>query len=83
MILKDVDIPTVYYGCEEFSENEMKNCFNNKVSTFNEREFNLTISKGLHLSEPKQVEAFFIISENGNVTGKKVRSVSLRRFDRN
>jgi hypothetical protein len=83
MILKDVDIPTVYYGCEEFSENEMKNCFNNKVSTFNEREFNLTISKGLHFSEPKQVEAFFIISENGNVTGKKVRSVSLRRFDRN
>ena len=52
MILKDVDIPTVYYGCEEFSENEMKNCFNNKVSTFNEREFNLTISKGLHFSEP-------------------------------
>jgi hypothetical protein len=77
IILKDVDIPPVYYGCEEFSEKEIRNCFNNKVSTFIEREFNLTISKGLHLSEPKQVEAFFIINENGNVTGKKVRNSEL------
>ena len=73
MILKDVEIAPVYYGCEELSEKETKKCFNNKVSKFIKREFNLSISKDLNLSEPKLVEAFFIINENGNLTGKKVR----------
>jgi hypothetical protein len=74
MILKDVEIAPVYYGCEDLSEKETKNCFNNKVSKFIKREFNLNISKDLNLSEPKLVEAFFIINENGNLTGKKVRN---------
>ena len=34
---------------------------------------NKNLSKDLNLSEPKQVEAFFIIDENGNLTGMKVR----------
>jgi len=74
MILKDVEIAPVYYGCEELSEKEIKKCFNNKVSKFIKREFNLNISKDLNLSEPKLVEAFFIINENENLTGKKVRN---------
>jgi len=73
MILKDVEIAPVYYGCEELSKKETKKCFNNKVSKFIKREFNLSISKDLNLSEPKLVKAFFIINENGNLTGKKVR----------
>jgi len=73
MILKDVEIAPVYNGCEELSEEETKKCFNNKVSTFIKREFNLSVSKDLNLSEPKRVEAFFIINENGNLTGMKVR----------
>ena len=43
------------------------------MSTFIEREFNLNLSKDLNLSEPKLVEAFFIINEKGNLTGMKVR----------
>ena len=74
MILKDVEIAPVYYDCEELSEKETNKCFNNKVSKFIKREFNLSISKDLNLSEPKLVEAFFIINENGNLTGKKVRN---------
>ena len=74
MILKDVEIAPVYYGCEELSEKETNKCFNNKVSKFIKREFNLSISKDLNLSEPKLVEAFFIINENGNLTGMKVRN---------
>ena len=74
MILKDVEIAPVYNGCEELSEEEIKECFNNKVSTFIKREFNLSLSKDLNLSEPNQVEAFFIINENGNLTGMKVRN---------
>ena len=58
MILKDVEIAPVYNGCEELSEEEIKECFNNKVSTFIKREFNLSLSKDLNLSEPNQVEAF-------------------------
>jgi RecG-like helicase len=74
MILKDVEIAPVYNGCEKLSEKEIKKCFNNKVSTFIKREFNLNISRDLNLSEPRQVEAFFIINENGNLTGMKVRN---------
>ncbi len=73
MILKDVEITPVYNGCEELSIEVTRECFNNKVSTFIKREFNLSVSKDLNLSEPKLVEAFFIINENGNLTGMKVR----------
>ncbi|WP_400079268.1 hypothetical protein [Winogradskyella sp. R77965] len=73
VILKDVDKAPVYEGCEELSEEETKTCFNTKVAAFIKREFNLNVSKDLNLSEPKQVEAFFIIDENGNLTGMKVR----------
>ena len=77
MILNDVEIAPVYNGCEELSQEEIKECFNNKVSTFIKREFNLSLSKDLNLSEPNQVEAFFIINENGNLTGIKVRNSEL------
>ena len=73
MVLKDVDIAPVYEGCEGLSEEETKKCFDNKISSFIKREFNLSVSQDLKLSEPKQVEAFFIIDENGNLTGMKVR----------
>ena len=73
IILKDVEIAPVYTGCEELSIEETRACFNNNVSAFIKREFNLRVSKDLNLSEPKQVEAFFIINENGNLTGMKVR----------
>lgn len=73
MILKDVDIAPVFDGCQDLSKEETRACFNNKVSTFIQREFNLSVSKDLNLSEPKMVDAFFIINENGNVTGMKVR----------
>ena len=73
MILKEVEIAPVYNGCEELSKEETRICFNNEVSTFIKRECNLSVSKDLNLSEPKMVEAFFIINENGNLTGMKVR----------
>lgn len=73
IILKDVEMAPVYVGCEELSKEETKECFDNKITAFIKREFNLDLSKELNLSEPKQVEAFFIIDENGNLTGMKVR----------
>jgi len=77
MILKDVEIAPIYNGCEKLSKKEIKRCFNNKVSTFIEQEFNLDISRDLNLSELRQVEAFFIINEKGNLTGMKVRNSEL------
>ena len=77
MILKDVEIAPVYNGCKELSEEEIRKCFNNKISKFIKREFNLNISRDLNLSGQKQVEAFFIINENGNLTGMKVRNSEL------
>ena len=76
-ILKDVDFAPVYDGCEELSKEETRECFDNKVTRFIKREFNLNVSKELNLSEPNQVEAFFIINENGNLTGKKVRNAEV------
>jgi len=77
IVLKDVEIAPVYNGCEEMSIKETRECFNNKVSAFIKREFNLSVSKDLNLSEPKKVEAFFIITENGNLTGMKVRDAEV------
>jgi hypothetical protein len=74
VILNDVEIPPVYNGCEELSIEETRECFTNKVSTFIKSEFNLSVSKDLSLSEPKQVDVFFIINESGNLTGMKVRN---------
>jgi hypothetical protein len=73
MLLKDVEIAPVYEGCEDRSREETRACFKDKVSAFIEREFNVSVSKDLKLSEPQQVEAFFIIDANGNLTGMKVR----------
>jgi len=77
MILKDVEIAPIYNGCEKLSKKEIKRCFNTKVSTFIKQEFNLDISRDLNLSELRQVEAFFIINEKGNLTGMKVRNSEL------
>ncbi|WP_339876144.1 hypothetical protein [Olleya marilimosa] len=73
MLLKDVDLVPVYNGCEALSKEETRACFDNKIATFIKREFNLSVSKDLNLSDPKQVDAFFIINEDGNLTGMKVR----------
>jgi len=73
MILKDVEIAPVYNGCKEHLKEETRACFNNNISTFIEREFNLSVSKNLNLAKPKMVEAFFIINEYGKLTGMKVR----------
>lgn len=77
MVLKDVDIAPIYYGCEGLSKEESRACFNTKVTTFIKREFNLDVSKDLNLFEPKHVEAFFIIDKNGNRTGMKVRDAEV------
>ena len=77
MILKDIEIAPVYNGCEELSIEQTRECFNEKVAAFVKREFNLSLLKELNLSEPKKVEAFFIITENGNLTGMKVRDAEV------
>jgi hypothetical protein len=79
MILKEVEIAPVYNGCEEVSKKKKRECFNNKVSTFIKREFNLSVSKDLNLSKPKMVEAFLIINESerfrGNCSSRNFKSV--------
>ncbi|WPY97680.1 hypothetical protein [Christiangramia sp. OXR-203] len=77
IILKDVEIAPVYNGCEDLSEKETRECFKEKVAEFVKDEFNSDLLKDLSLSEPKEVESFFIITENGNLTGIKVRDTEL------
>ena len=77
MILKDVDIAPVYNGCEERSVEKTRECFDNNIAAFIEREFNLSVSKDLNLQEPKQVEAFFIVNDKGYPSGLKVRNAEV------
>jgi len=77
IILKDVEIAPVFNGCEDLSEKETRECFKGKVTEFVKGEFNSSLLKELNLSAPKTVEAFFIITENGNLTGMKVRDTEL------
>jgi len=77
IIFKDVENGPIYYGCEGLSEEETKNCFKKSIYSFIKREFNLSISKALDLSEPQQVAAFFIIDENGKLSGMKIRDAEL------
>jgi len=74
IILKDVENVPVYNGCEGLSIEENRKCFNTNLASFIKREFDLSIIKDLKLSELKQVDAFFIINEEGKVTGLKVRN---------
>lgn len=77
MILKDVQKVPTFEGCEGLSQEEMRKCFKNKVATFIKHEFDLSVSKKLNLSEQQQVEAFFIVDENGNPNGMKVRDTDV------
>ena len=77
MLLKDVEIAPVYNGCENLSREKTRECFNDKVASFIRREFNFNLLKELNLSKPKKVDAFFIITENGNLTGMKVRDAEV------
>lgn len=74
MILKDVDIAPVFEGCEALSTKETMVCFDDKVTAFIKREFNLSLAQDLMLPEPKQVDVFFIIDNEGHVSGMKVRN---------
>jgi hypothetical protein len=77
ILLKDVEIPPVYNGCENLSNEETRGCFKDKVTAFIKREFDLNVLKELNLSKPKTVDTFFIITENGNLTGMKVRNAEV------
>jgi len=77
MILKDADIAPIYMGCEELSKEETQDCFDRKVASFIKHEFNEDLYKDLNPSDQNQVEAFFIIDENGNLTGMKVRDTEV------
>jgi len=77
VLLKNVEISPIYNGCEDLSKEETKECFKEKVTQFIKAEFNSGLLNDLSLSEPKEVEAFFIITENGNLTGMKVRDTEL------
>lgn len=73
MVLKDVELVPIYEGCEGLTKDETRACFKAKVNAFIKREFNVEVSKKLNLSDPKQVDVFFIIDKNGAVSGLKVR----------
>jgi len=73
IIFKDIENAPIYNGCEGLSEEETKKCFNESISKFIKQEFNFSISKALDLSESQQVAVFFVIDENGKLSGMKIR----------
>ena len=77
ILFKDVKNAPIYDGCEGLSEEETKKCFNESIVKFIKQEFDSSIANALDISEPKQVAAFFIIDENGNLSGMKIRDAEV------
>lgn len=77
ILFKDVKNAPIYNGCEGFSEEETKKCFNKSISKFIKQEFDPSIANALEISEAQQVAAFFIIDENGNLSGMKIRDAEV------
>jgi len=77
ILFKDVENAPIYNGCEGLSEEGTKKCFNERISKFIKQEFNPSIANALEISEPQQVAAFFIIDENGNLSGMKIRDAEV------
>ena len=77
IIFKDIENAPIYNGCEGLSEEETKKCFNESISKFIKQEFNSSIANALDISEPQQVAFFFIIDENGKLSGMKIRDAEL------
>ena len=77
ILFKDVENAPIYNGCEGLSEEGTKKCFNESLSKFIKQEFNPSIANALEISEPQQVAAFFIIDENGNLSGMKIRDAEV------
>lgn len=77
ILFKDVENVPIYNGCEGLSEEETKKCFNESIVKFINQEFNSSIANALDISEPKQVAAFFVIDNNGSLSGMKIRDTEL------
>jgi len=77
VLFKDVENTPIYNGCDGLSEEETKKCFNESISKFIKQEFNSSIANALDISEPQQVAAFFVIDENGNMSGMKIRDTEV------
>ena len=77
ILFKDVKNSPIYNGCEGLSEEETKKCFNESIVKFIKEEFNSSIVNALDISEPQQVAAFFIIDENGKLSGMKIRDTEV------
>ncbi len=77
ILFKDVKNAPIYNGCEGLSEEGTKKCFNESLSKFIKQEFNPSIANALEISEPQRVAAFFIIDENGHLSGMKIRDAEL------
>ena len=77
ILFKDVKNVPIYNGCEGLSEEGTKKCFNESIVKFIKQEFNSSIASALDISEPKQVAAFFVIDENGNLSGMKIQDAEL------
>ena len=77
ILFKNIENAPIYNGCEGLSAEETKKCFNESISKFIKQEFNSSITNALDSSEPQQVAIFFIIDENGNMSGMKIRDAEL------
>jgi len=66
----------VYPGCDKYkSKEERKACMSKKIQKHVNRRFDTSLAQELGLSEgKKRISIFFIIDENGNVTGIESRA---------
>ena len=63
----------VFPGCEGDSEEELKDCLNQKIIELVQNNFNTDLGKELGLQGIQQIVAMFTIDTSGNITDVRVR----------
>ena len=73
----DVETIPTFSGCESFSGKDLKRCFKEKIHQIFKDQFNPNIAKELGITEQKNVEVFFRVTKNGNISNLKVRDANV------
>ena len=67
-----VEVVPMFPGCSGTNE-ELRNCFSEKISQFVNKNFDVSVSEGLNLQGRQRISVQFIVDQAGNIADVKVR----------
>lgn len=76
--IDEVENAPVFPGCEGLSPAAGKKCFKEKVAQLVKTEFDFNIPKSLKNLKSHQVEVFFMVNKDGEISNLKVRKTDIQ-----